>query len=77
MVGLDGVEAIRNHQKVADLRPWGAATNPTAIAATGSLVAIGFGVSPRMPGGRALLTSSFIIITVNLFFFYMLFPPGI
>jgi len=43
VVGVDAVEAIRNHQKVADLRPWGDATNPTAIAATGSLVAIGFG----------------------------------
>jgi len=43
VVGLDAVEAIRNNQKVADLRPWGVATKPTAIAATGSLVAIGFG----------------------------------
>jgi WD40 repeat protein len=43
VVGVDAVEAIRNHQKVADLRPSGGATNPTAIAATGSLVAIGFG----------------------------------
>jgi len=42
VVGVDAVEAIRNHQKVADLRPWGSATSPTAIAATGSLVAIGF-----------------------------------
>ncbi|KAH9031687.1 WD40 repeat-like protein [Lactarius pseudohatsudake] len=44
VLGVDAVEAVRNHQKVADLRPWGGgATNPTAIAATGSLVAIGFG----------------------------------
>ncbi|KAI9438566.1 WD40 repeat-like protein [Lactarius indigo] len=44
VLGVDGVEAVRNHQKVADLRPWGGgATNPTAIAATDSLVAIGFG----------------------------------
>jgi hypothetical protein len=71
VVGVDTVEAIRNHQKVADLRPWGDATNPTAIAATGSLVAIGFGVSPCMPGGRAWLTSSFIT-TVNLFFSFLL-----
>ena len=71
VVGVDTVEAIRNHQKVADLRPWGDATNPTAIAATGSLVAIGFGVSPRMSGGRALLTLSSFITTVNLFFFWV------
>ncbi|KAH9171396.1 WD40 repeat-like protein [Lactarius sanguifluus] len=44
VLGVDAVEAVRNHQKVADLRPWGGgATIPTAIAATGSLVAIGFG----------------------------------
>jgi WD40 repeat protein len=43
VVVVDAVEAIRNHQKVADLRPWGSTTSPTAIAATGSLVAIGFG----------------------------------
>ncbi|KAH9074141.1 WD40 repeat-like protein [Lactarius deliciosus] len=45
VLGVDAVEAVRNHQKVADLRPWGggATTVPTAIAATGSLVAIGFG----------------------------------
>ncbi|KAH9003360.1 WD40 repeat-like protein [Lactarius hatsudake] len=44
VLGVDAVEAVRNYQKVADLRPWGGgATIPTAIAATGSLVAIGFG----------------------------------
>jgi len=52
VVGVDAVEAIRNHQKVADLRPWGGSTNPTAIAATDSLVAIGFSVSPCIPGDR-------------------------
>lgn len=67
VVGVDSVEAVRNHQKVADLRPWGGATTPTAIAATGSLVAIGFGVSPCMPGVRALLTSS-----PSIFFFFVL-----
>ncbi|KAI0300144.1 WD40 repeat-like protein [Multifurca ochricompacta] len=40
VVGVDTVEAVRNNQKVTDLRP---GASPTAIAATGSLVAIGFG----------------------------------
>ncbi|KAI0251084.1 WD40 repeat-like protein [Lactifluus subvellereus] len=40
VVGVDAVEAVRNNQKVADLRP---GAIPTAIAATGSVVAIGFG----------------------------------
>ncbi|KAI0002600.1 WD40 repeat-like protein [Russula compacta] len=40
VVGVDAVEAARNNQKVADIRP---GTSPTAIAAAGSLVAIGFG----------------------------------
>jgi hypothetical protein len=35
------VEAVRNNQKVAELRPGASAT---AIAAAGSLIAIGFGV---------------------------------
>jgi len=39
VVGTDAVEAVRNNQKVADFRP---GANPTAIAAAGSLVAIGF-----------------------------------
>jgi hypothetical protein len=53
VVGTDVVEAVRNNQKVADFRP---GANPTAIAAAGSLVAIGFAVrstipqSPLMPG---------------------------
>jgi hypothetical protein len=65
------VEAVRNNQKVAELRPSGGASassgaSATAIAAAGSLIAIGFGVgrqqsSPRMPGclltPRAFLSS--------------------
>ena len=53
VVGVETVEAVRNNQKVAELRPGGASAS--AIAAVGSLVAIGFGVgcqsSPRIPGG--------------------------
>ncbi|KAF8483465.1 WD40 repeat-like protein [Russula ochroleuca] len=40
VVGVETVEAIRNNQKVAELRPGASAT---AITATGSLIAIGFG----------------------------------
>lgn len=59
VVGVDTVEAVRNNQKVAELRSRGgasaSASSATAIAAAGSLIAIGFGVgwqqsSPRMPG---------------------------
>jgi hypothetical protein len=72
VVGVDGtVEAVRNNQKVAELRRSGGASassgaSATAIAAAGSLIAIGFGVgwqqsSPRMPGclltPRAFLSS--------------------
>jgi hypothetical protein len=72
VVGVDTVEAVRNNQKVAELRPSGGASasssgaSATAIAAAGSLIAIGFGVgwqqsSPRMPGclltPRAFLSS--------------------
>lgn len=46
MVGTDAVEAVRNNQKVADFRP---GANLTAIAATGSLVAIGFAVRGTVP----------------------------
>jgi len=41
VVGIDAVEAVRNNQKVAELRP--GTSSPTAIAAKDSLVAIGFG----------------------------------
>ena len=50
VVGVDGtVEAVRNNQKVAELRSGGGASgssgaSATAIAATGSLIAIGSGV---------------------------------
>ena len=50
MVGVDGtVEAVRNNQKVAELRSGGGASassgaSATAIAAAGSLIAIGSGV---------------------------------
>jgi hypothetical protein len=50
VVGADTVEAVRNNQKVAELRPGGASASAssgasaTAIAAAGSLIAIGFGV---------------------------------
>lgn len=50
VVGVEAVEAVRNNQKVAELRTGGAASSAsggasaTAIAATGSLIAIGFGV---------------------------------
>lgn len=52
VVGVDGtVEAVRNNQKVAELRPGaggaGSASSgasATAIAAAGSLIAIGFAV---------------------------------
>lgn len=67
MLGVDAVEAIRNHQKVADLRPSGA-TNPTTIAATGSLVAIGFGVSPCMPG--VVLCSPHLSSPPSIFFLF-------
>jgi hypothetical protein len=55
VVGVDNVEAIRNNQKVAELRAGASNASATAIAAAGSLIAIGFGVgclqsSPRMPG---------------------------
>ncbi len=58
VVGVDTVEAVRNNQKVAELRPGASASasgaSATAIAAAGSSIAIGFGVgwqsSPRMPG---------------------------
>ena len=43
VVGVETVEAVRNNQKVAELRPAGGAS-ASAIAAAGSLVAIGFGV---------------------------------
>jgi hypothetical protein len=46
VVGVDDtVEAVRNNQKVAELRrAGGAGASATAIAAAGSLIAIGFGV---------------------------------
>ena len=61
VVGVDTVEAVRNNQKVAELRSGGGASSAssgasaTAIAAAGSLIAIGSGVgwlqsSPCMPG---------------------------
>ncbi len=56
VVGVDNVEAIRNNQKVAELRAGASnANSATAIAAAGSLIAIGFGVGclqscPRMSG---------------------------
>lgn len=61
VVGVDSVEAVRNNQKVAELRSGGGASSAssgasaTAIAAAGSLIAIGSGVgwqqsSPCMPG---------------------------
>jgi len=48
VVGVDTVEAVRNNQKVAELRSGGASASSsgasaTAITATGSLIAIGFG----------------------------------
>jgi hypothetical protein len=46
VVGTDTVEAVRNNQKVTDFRP---GANPTAIAAAGSLVAIGFAVRSTIP----------------------------
>jgi WD40 repeat protein len=60
-VGVDSVEAVRNNQKVGELRSGGGAgsassgASATAIAAAGSLIAIGSGVgwqqsSPCMPG---------------------------
>ena len=66
VVGVnDTVEAVRNNQKVAELRQsGGASASATAIAAAGSLIAIGFGVGPRMPGclltPRAFLSLLFI-----------------
>jgi hypothetical protein len=50
VVGVDTVEAVRNNQKVAELRSGGGASrassgaSATAIAAAGSLIAIGSGV---------------------------------
>lgn len=48
VVGVDTVEAVRNNQKVAELPSGGArassGASATAIAAAGSLIAIGFGV---------------------------------
>jgi len=41
ILGIDAVEAVRNNQKVAELRP--GTSSPTAITAKDSLVAIGFG----------------------------------
>jgi WD40 repeat protein len=81
VVGVDTVEAVRNNQKVAELRSGGAnrassGASATAIAAAGSLIAIGFGVgwqwqqsSPRMPGRlltpRAFFLSSLIHPSIN------------
>lgn len=42
VVGAEAVEAVRDNQKVAELRSGGASA--TAIAAAGSSIAIGFEV---------------------------------
>lgn len=44
VAGVEAVEAVRNNQKVAELRPGASAT---AIAAAGSLIAVGFGVGGK------------------------------
>lgn len=67
MVGTDAVEAVRNNQKVADFRP---GANPTAIAAAGSLVAIGFAVRGIMPNVRSCRGVCSPSPLPHLFFFF-------
>jgi len=67
VVGTDTVEAVRNNQKVADFRP---GANPTAIAAAGSLVAIGFAVRGTMPKVRSCRGVCSPSPLPHLFFFF-------
>ena len=75
VVGVEAVEAVRNNQKVAELRPAGASAS--AIAAAGSLVAIGFGVGCKAVRAHRGVCSpaprpAFLVIHHDHDFFFLL-----